>query len=489
MLLFVVAVEKSESNGMPLTKHSEATLAEFYSAIGAWEDAYTNSSFLFVALKEGDHFEILQAAFWLSGDLSPVPFSTFRTENVLAGHVKLTEWGSSYKEIIGDLLLGKVETPIGDLYFSTMADQAHHSLNYTPVHPTTQTSQRRVNVVKLGGGQPHAALLKLPLLDWELRAAITPYESLNELLQTYNLGALFGDVKTIEVVATPVMSIAESSSIRGVTASIDIELASVLVSSKASVGYRVFSGGKVVQRSTLNPDNIAWTATEEKIRGHADIDVSPGAVVHCFANYNGVTQAHWWVADTSTAQNSRCTVYEAFDGELAILKEFLTRSNARGRDARDLETAVAWLFWMLGFGVVHLGATGRTQDAADLIASTPSGNFAVVECTTGLLRTDSKLPLLIARTERVRQRLAVTTNRHLKIIPVMVTTLTKDEIRADIEQAERLGVLVLARDFLDEAATRARLVSNPDQMYAQAETTIAEAIARHTNQNIPIANG
>ena len=54
---------------------------------------------------------------------------------------------------------------------------------------------------------------------------------------------------------------------------------------------------------------------------------------------------------------------------------------------------------MLGFSVVHLRSTTRMQDAADLLATTPSGHIAVIECTTGLLKAEDKLALLmIART-------------------------------------------------------------------------------------------
>jgi hypothetical protein len=57
-----------------------------------------------------------------------------------------------------------------------------------------------------------------------------------------------------------------------------------------------------------------------------------------------------------------------------ILNDFLSKSGARGRDGRDLESGIAWLLWMLGFSVAHLGGTDRTQDAADLIATTPKNS-------------------------------------------------------------------------------------------------------------------
>jgi hypothetical protein len=85
-------------------------------------------------------------------------------------------------------------------------------------------------------------------------------------------------------------------------------------------------------------------------------------------------------------------------------------------NARDLEAGVAWLLWMIGFSAAHLGSTTRTQDAADLIVTSPAGHFAVVECTTGLLRTDNKLPTLVARATEVRKRLDSGNNRHLAVI-------------------------------------------------------------------------
>jgi hypothetical protein len=199
---------------MTLTKISQASLNDFYAAIRNWEQAYQHSSFFYVAVKEGDQFEILQAAVRLSAELSDLPSSHFASENIKAGHYTLSELGLDYKNVISALLSGSLNTPAGILRFSPQIGQHHHSLFYTPVHPTTQRSQSRFNVVKLGSGQPTVDR-KQPLLDWELRAAPTPFDSIGELLLEYNLGALFGDVISVEIIATPVMRIMDSSKIVG----------------------------------------------------------------------------------------------------------------------------------------------------------------------------------------------------------------------------------------------------------------------------------
>ena len=79
------------------------------------------------------------------------------------------------------------------------------------------------------------------------------------------------------------------------------------------------------------------------------------AVIQCFVSYLGVAQHYGWVSDPSTVQNPKRAVYNLFDESLEILSDFISKSGNKGRDARDLETAIAWLLWMLGFSVAHFG--------------------------------------------------------------------------------------------------------------------------------------
>jgi len=181
-------------------------------------------------------------------------------------------------------------------------------------------------------------------------------------------------------------------------------------------------------------------------------------------------------------QNPKRAVYNRFDEKLDILSDFLTKSGAKGRNARDLETGVAWLLWMLGFSVAHLGGTGRTQDAADLIATTPTGHFAVIECTTGLLKAENKLSLLIGRAEQVRLGVVASNNKHLRVLPIMVTSKTRAEVSADLEQAERLGVLVITSENLERAIATTLVLPNPEKMYDDSWQTVEAAKAKYETQ-------
>ena len=161
-----------------------------------------------------------------------------------------------------------------------------------------------------------------------------------------------------------------------------------------------------------------------------------------------MAQQHFWITDPKTAQNPLRSVHDAFDTNLNVLRELIEKSQKKGVDARELEMAVSWLLWLLGFSATHIGGTGKTSDAPDLIAATPLGNLVVIECTTGILKEDSKLPHLVQRTEKVRQSLAASGNQHVRVLPVLVTTKTRDEVKAELEQAYKLGVLVATKEIL-----------------------------------------
>jgi hypothetical protein len=452
---------------MAFDTSNDGHVKNFLEAIRPWEAGYQDNSFTYVAARLGssDEFILAQGMIWLRTAPSPIPFTFFESSNVKAGHFKLSDIGKTFHELIEDLARGSVVTPQGTLSFPRVPPS--HKTSFTPLHPAALQSQSRLNVLKITGV---AQLLASgpSVIDWELRSSAIPYDSTTELLQEYSLGGLFTDSITVEVIATSVMGFdGGSSKIVDETAHIVIRLAKTLDTNKASVGYREFNQGKVVKRGVLTGPQFAWTETEETQVGTCDLTVSKAAILHCYATYNGVAQTHWFISDPSTSQNARRVVVETFDPSLAILTEFLGRTRTRGQNARDFEVAVAWMFWMLGYSTIQLGSTARTQDFSDLVLVTPQGHLALVECTTGLLKAENKLANLVYRHATLRERLDQSNNRHLSLLPIMVSPLPRAELQADLEQAERLGVLVIAREELDQIVQRTIISSNPDELFQE----------------------
>lgn len=171
-----------------------------------------------------------------------------------------------------------------------------------------------------------------------------------------------------------------------------------------------------------------------------------------------------------------------YENKLDRLTDFFSRSGARGRDARDLESRIAWLLWILGFSVGHFGGTDPNQETADLIAVTPKGHFAVIECTTGSLREGNKISLVIDRAARVRQSVAASNNKEVRVLPVIVGSRARAEIGADIEQAEKQGVLVISRENLEQAVAGNLVFVNAEQLYEAAIKRVDSAKAKHEAQ-------
>jgi hypothetical protein len=467
-----------------MTNNNASTVREiqnvdnFFNEIAYKLDGYPIKIFTYLSVKHGSEFFLLQARVLLTQGATQNPIH-FESKHVRAGSYPLSELKLSPRQFVEHLTSGSLSTPHGKLCFSPN-EGGSFLATYDPIHEAGQSSQSRLDVLTILGGAVREYMVR-PLLDWELKASPTPYDNVQELAFECNLGAL-RDVINLEVVAFNVAAVDAASTITGITGQLAVRLAPRLMPKHVMLGYRVFSQGRVVKRASVRGNKMLWEKQETFQHGRAEVEVPPAAVLHCVASYRGIAQHHYWIADPTTAPNARRVVYELADNRLEILNDLLTRPQSRGRDARELETGVAWLLWMLGFSVAHLGSTPRTQDAVDLIATTPNGHFAVIECTTGLLKADQKLPRVVDRAENVRRRLAESGNRYAHVLAVIVTSKTRGEVMADIEQAERLRVLVITQEDLQQSSNRTLALPNADQLFEQAEQTVEAAAAKYEVQ-------
>lgn len=463
-----------------MTEYDSKKIADFFAGIAPWETAYKHVGLSYFAVKYEGVFVLSQARLFLRTAPSTIPATHFQSSNIRAGYYPLIELSGTPREVIERILSGTLPTPHGELSFPP-EQNGHYSAIYTPLHHEGQQSGNRLDVLMLTGMQ-RMQYVRQPQLDWELKAAPTPYDNLNDLLFDYILGAYQGDFAKVEVIASHVAGVDLSARVQGTKATVGILLANGLSQEKCRLGYRVFHQGRVVTRASIDGTMMRWEPQENFLRGSTEIDVPDGAVLGCTATYDGYAQHQGWITDPSTVQNPYRAVYEAFDNQVTILRDFLENSQGKGRDARDLEAGVAWLLWMLGFGVAHLGGTAKTQDAPDLVATTPNRNFAVIECTTGLLKADNKLPRLIERAETLRRRLDASGNRHLHVLPVIITSKDREEVKADLEQAEKLGVVVVTKESLLQALNRTLVLPDAEGIYTEAERTAREGQEKYTRQ-------
>jgi hypothetical protein len=447
--------------------YEKERIENFLSAIEPWIKAYSHIGLSYFAVRKDGEINLLQARLFLNTAPSAIPTSRIETASVLAGHFNFVEIGLNLRDFVDRLVeKGEFDAPFGKVKFPS-EKEGEFSASFDPFHQEGIASGNRLTVLTIRGASKWQ-LIEQTKFDWELKAAQKPFDSLDELLSFLALGGSRDGTANIEIVAYHVAAIDFSSPMRGTEAKPTVFLAKELDTSKCQIGYRVFMHGKVVDRGSIQGRNLSWSEQDNFLRGEGRLGIPQGAVLHCVASYAGNAQHQGWLADPAHSQNARRVSLEAFDERLEILRDYLLEEQKSRKNARDFEFGVAWLMWMLGFSITQVGGTARTSDAPDILATSPKGNVLVVECTIGLLKAENKLANLIDRTEAVRKRLISSGNAHLKMLPVIVSAKTKDEIKADLEQAQKLGVLVLTKESLLELLQQTIASPDPEAIFTRA---------------------
>jgi hypothetical protein len=330
----------------------------------------------------------------------------------------------------------------------------------TLLHPEGLSAGNRLAVLSIGGGHV-TDLLSQPESDWLLKAADFPYDTVQELAIDYGLGTLRGDRALLEVVARTAIQVLAESSVTGTRANVGVWMANSLDRAQAKLGLRIVHQGRVVHRGAIRGTDLTWSERDLAVVGVGNIEVPAGSVVQCIASYAGEAHHVQWRADPTSFLNPRSAILSQVDPSGSLTQTYLNpEMPPRGKAADDFEAAIAWLLWTLGFSVASFGTHAKTRDTFDVIATTPHGDFLVVECTLGLLRAEGKLSRLAARTVNVRDSLAASNMKHLRVLPVIVTAMTAKQVAADAGPAADLGVLVITREDLDEVHNE--LVRFPD---------------------------
>lgn len=443
-------------------------VSAFLQSIEAFEE-HLVPSLSYIAFLHDDEWQIHRARVnYNLGDYARDPIQ-IRTPNILAGIHTVENGAAGARKVIDELLAGGLN--IGSERLSFPPQQGgRYAANFSPLLPEGVQRQLRISLLQVRGSDQSGYFNHAPF-DWELRAAEMPFDGMGELLSVLNITQSPDPAALFEAMIFQIAAIDDSSTVDGTIAKVGLGIAPGLDFAKASLGYRVISAGNVVDRGSLPGLDLSWGIEDARKIAWAQIEVPPDAVVQAFATYDGVVYQHWWLQDPQRSQNPRREAFARIDPGLTTLAAFL---GEQSKQARDLEFAVSWLLWMLGFSPAHLGANQKMSDAADILVATPEGHFAVVECTTGVLKSGHKLSLLVERTENVRQAFAASNLRHLRVLPVMVTTRSTEEVRTELDDARRAGIVVITRDDMPELLTRTLLLPNADQLYARAEESLRD---------------
>jgi hypothetical protein len=435
---------------------------------------FTTLSYL--AVKAPNGFAVIKGRLQFRGVSTPFKLGHFTSAKIRAGQYLFSEFGISTREFLEQAVRGTLQFPDKSL---RLVPASHTDrVRFTELHPEGIQNWSRMVTLEIECQVPLESSIRQPQTDWDLLAGEQPYDGVAELAGEFGIGALDGRFG-LEAVVPPVIEALIKGTVSATTATIGVIAPIELDPKPIRLGYRIISNGVVTDRGKVNGEALDLQTTGIIREGTTKLEVPPAAVVHCVARYREHAVHQAWISDPDHSQNPRRTIYQNYDPQLEVIGEYFRRGPRRG-NARDLESAVAWLLWMGGFSILQLGDNPRTQDAPDLIAMTPSGNVAVIECTTGLLKSGDKLPALVARTAALRKRLEQNYGQTIKVISIMVTTRSREEVTAELEQAERHSVLVVTKEDLENAQGRTILRPEAEKTFSEAVSAIAESWAKHS---------
>lgn len=460
-----------------MNEFSQKQFDAFFESISAWRPAYTRARLHFIGLRAATELSIVAARIYLDvgGDDAIKPH--FRAGAVEAGQWDIPQGVQSVEDVT-QALIGETGLDIeGVGRIRLLSDEQHEIFIAPPIllHPEGLNDGNRLAVLSVSGLNL-IEWVPQPESDWLLKAADTPYDSVQELCFEYGLGTLRDNKALIEVVARTAVQVLAKSQVKGTQAELGIWMGRGLDRMKARLGYRILDNGRVLRRGAVSGADLAWQEENFSAIGSMQMEVPAGAVVQCIASYAGHAQNVQWRADPSIHQNPRAAVLALVDPRREILRSFLQPDlPPRGKAADDFESAVAWLLWALGFSTAAFGTNSKTTEAFDTIAVSPNGDFVVVECTLTLLRADSKLSKLAARATSLRETLDASNMKHLRVLPVVVSAMAVEQVKVDIPSAEENGILVLTRENLTNALeTELIRYPNADGLFARGMAQMEE---------------
>jgi hypothetical protein len=468
-----------------LDERSERQISAFFEAIVGWRAAYKVARLHVLGVRAADILELVSARIVLDIGNDTAVKAAFHAGRIEAHQILLNQDETDVQGLVHALASvdGFHIAGLGCFKLPSTEQVGIFVAPPTLLHPEGLSAGNRLAVLSIGGGHV-ADLLSQPEADWLMKAADTPYDSVQELAIDYGLGTLRGNRALLEVVARTAIEVLAESSVVGTLASIGIFMASSLDRARAKLGFRVLHQGHVVKRGVIRGGELTWTERSVAAIGVGSFEVPAGAIVQCIASYADEAHHVQWRADPAKFLNPRNAILASVDPSGSQIQTYLhPEMPAKGKAADDFEAAIAWVLWAMGFSAASFGMHPKTRDAFDVIATTPRGDFLVVECTLGLLRADGKLSKLAARTAKVRDSLAACNMKHLRVLPAIVTAMTREQVAADAGPATDLGVLVITREDLDEVQNELVRFPDADSLFERGVRAVQDRQSARKAQN------
>jgi hypothetical protein len=109
---------------------------------------------------------------------------------------------------------------------------------------------------------------------------------------------------------------------------------------------------------------------------------------------------------------------------------------------------------------------GRVQtDAPDILAISSARHVYAIECTTGDINSRGKLQRLSDRTKQIREKLSNTANPPIGVVPVIFTSLPREETAMHWDTAATFQIALVTREDIGGLFDNLDVQVPPEQLY------------------------
>lgn len=454
----------------------EQAFQDFKALLSKWEGAYVCSVHSYVALKRQEGGRLLFGRVLLEPTregINETPFQ-FESEHIIAGRFVKVATPEATSVLIEKATVGQMDTGEGIASLATDTSNPIRAY-FAPIYHPLISEGPRLPSLTVHGTAKHNILVTAGdsrQFDWEVKAADTPFDSMDELLGHCGLPTLMqiGDSTALEVVARSPGAIGAGSTIKESEAVIECRVARELDVGKLRLGYRILQKDQKIDRGSATGETFEWRQENDLKIGSHRVLVGEAPLLQALLSYDRISLHQWWIIDPKKHLNPRHAIHQVFDQDLEVLRKMLLKPDTD--KPYVFEGAISTLLTLLGFSVSNYGRIPKLQKGPDIVAIAPSGHIGVIECTVGILSENDKLAKLVQRTKLIKEKLAEAGYGQLQLQPVIVTPLSRDEVTADLAVAGEHGIAVVCKENLEGALNQVSLPPNADRIFQDAKRLI-----------------
>lgn len=453
---------------------SDTALTEFIRLAREWSSGFRKVIRTYIAFKRQgewfvEHATVVFVADLFEGDVGLPYAASVETETLLAVR-EIIDFEGQFLETFMD---GKNFDPfnLSNETYQVTAPPLDSASPWYSFEPFTRAQfpgnwrwpalTARINTTIRGHMLPNRDRLDLELLSNSI-----PYSGILDLFEAFGvpqsiMQSHYSSPQATWVISHPAV-VTPRSLISNDNIHIEIKCPASLDHKYLSLGARIFTGQAPIERKNIPISNFEWIESGRWKTGVFEEPANGAAIADIHLSFRREFLGHHWISDPRRSLNSRFHLHRLFDAKGVIGPEFFSLK------PDFFEDSISLLLSLYGLSSVTYGGIPMLKDAPDILAYSATGHLFVIECTTTDVGRSGKLLKLSQRTREIKETIGQTGTEIVHVLPVMCTTLYRDETKACWDEAADFGIALVCRENLQNLIKGVEAPSSPTALYDAA---------------------